>query len=313
MPCEHILISSRKRPQLVLGQLKGFDPKKTPVAFENLPAIEKRFKAEQKELEDFAEAHRSTPKRRPGSDRPPHPADTVAADAGAFDAISGNGALQIAERTAIAGVVGGTASALGGGKFANGAYTAAFQHLLNAEGGAQKIAEIGKNIIQSDEIAIDYDGDPRAYAPNRSGLTGHDYLGNATNESDELSSNVILFRDGKPVINEEGYYVSKTSLHLGSSGCQQDYVNGQEVPYIALGSKQISNAVMGDYIMLHNSSNGNYSLAVYADYRGSRNVGIEISPSAARQLGIGFVKKGVTTSQVVTAKLVGKQIYQLAN
>ena len=32
-------------------------------------------------------------------------------------------------------MVGGTASALGGGKFANGAYTAAFQHLLNAEAG----------------------------------------------------------------------------------------------------------------------------------------------------------------------------------
>jgi hypothetical protein len=33
----------------------------------------------------------------------------------------------------MAGIVGGTASAVGGGKFANGAYTAAFQHLLNAE------------------------------------------------------------------------------------------------------------------------------------------------------------------------------------
>jgi hypothetical protein len=36
-------------------------------------------------------------------------------------------------RTAIASTMGGTASALGGGKFANGAYTAAFQHLLNNE------------------------------------------------------------------------------------------------------------------------------------------------------------------------------------
>jgi RHS repeat-associated protein len=38
-------------------------------------------------------------------------------------------------RTAVAGVIGGTASAVGGGKFANGAYTAAFQHLANAESG----------------------------------------------------------------------------------------------------------------------------------------------------------------------------------
>lgn len=36
-------------------------------------------------------------------------------------------------RTAAAAIIGGTASALGGGKFANGAYTAAFQHLLNSE------------------------------------------------------------------------------------------------------------------------------------------------------------------------------------
>jgi len=38
-------------------------------------------------------------------------------------------------RTAIAGVVGGTTAAIGGGKFANGAVTASFQHLANAEAG----------------------------------------------------------------------------------------------------------------------------------------------------------------------------------
>jgi hypothetical protein len=39
----------------------------------------------------------------------------------------------VAERTSFAAAVGGTASVLGGGKFANGAVTAAFQHLFNAE------------------------------------------------------------------------------------------------------------------------------------------------------------------------------------
>jgi uncharacterized protein (TIGR02594 family) len=39
----------------------------------------------------------------------------------------------MAGRTAASAIIGGTASALGGGKFANGAYTAAFQHLLNNE------------------------------------------------------------------------------------------------------------------------------------------------------------------------------------
>ena len=44
-----------------------------------------------------------------------------------------SGAAGVIARTLIAGVVGGTATALSGGKFANGAYTAAFQHLLNQE------------------------------------------------------------------------------------------------------------------------------------------------------------------------------------
>ena len=87
-----------------------------------------------------------------------------AADAGAFGAISGSGPLQVAERTAIAGVVGGTASALGGGKFANGAYTAAFQHLLNYELG---------NVYRG-FVPVDADG------PQSSGLfpsykTGYSY------------------------------------------------------------------------------------------------------------------------------------------
>ncbi len=42
-------------------------------------------------------------------------------------------AIGMAGRTAASAVIGGTASVLGGGKFANGAWTAAFQHLLNTE------------------------------------------------------------------------------------------------------------------------------------------------------------------------------------
>ncbi|NJR41708.1 MAG: hypothetical protein HC767_02605 [Akkermansiaceae bacterium] len=52
----------------------------------------------------------------------------AAADAGAFSAIKGSSFAAKAGRTALAGIVGGTASAIGGGKFANGAWTAAFQH-----------------------------------------------------------------------------------------------------------------------------------------------------------------------------------------
>jgi hypothetical protein len=60
-------------------------------------------------------------------------ASTFAADAGLLGG-EGGGAVGIASRTIRASIIGGSASALGGGKFANGAYTAAFQHLLNEEG-----------------------------------------------------------------------------------------------------------------------------------------------------------------------------------
>ncbi len=66
----------------------------------------------------------------------------ISAAAGAATAVSGltnpdtkiGSSLGLAGRTAVASVAGGTASVLGGGKFANGAWTAAFQHLVNAEG-----------------------------------------------------------------------------------------------------------------------------------------------------------------------------------
>ena len=48
---------------------------------------------------------------------------------------SGDGiAENVAARTAVAAVAGGTASVLSGGKFANGAITGAFAQLYNGEG-----------------------------------------------------------------------------------------------------------------------------------------------------------------------------------
>jgi uncharacterized protein (TIGR02594 family) len=58
-----------------------------------------------------------------------------------LDPNSGQG--NILSRTALAATIGGTASALGGGKFANGAYTAAMQHLFNEEMRAIKATVYG--------------------------------------------------------------------------------------------------------------------------------------------------------------------------
>ncbi len=53
----------------------------------------------------------------------------TSAIAGAIDKVTGIG--DLASQAVAAGVIGGTASAVGGGKFANGAWTAAMQHLFN--------------------------------------------------------------------------------------------------------------------------------------------------------------------------------------
>ena len=50
--------------------------------------------------------------------------------------LGGDGAEGFTLRTTVAAVVGGTASELGGGKFANGAISGAFVHMFNAEAGA---------------------------------------------------------------------------------------------------------------------------------------------------------------------------------
>jgi len=90
---------------------------------------------------------------------------SAAASAGASNAgLLGNpnakGAGAVASRTIRAGIVGGTASALGGGKFANGAWTASFQHLLNAElevlvGGAYKDHPFGHAALKISDSSGD--------------------------------------------------------------------------------------------------------------------------------------------------------------
>jgi hypothetical protein len=50
-----------------------------------------------------------------------------------MSALEGQGGLKVIGRTAVAAISGGTASVLAGGKFADGAYSAAFFHLFNHE------------------------------------------------------------------------------------------------------------------------------------------------------------------------------------
>lgn len=58
------------------------------------------------------------------------------------------------QRTAVAAVIGGTTSVLSGGDFANGAYTAAFQHLFNAEARRLSQAYINKRLATIQQKAL---------------------------------------------------------------------------------------------------------------------------------------------------------------
>ena len=60
-------------------------------------------------------------------------------------AMGGNTVGGFVARTVTMGIVGGTASALGGGKFSNGAMSGAFTHMFNAEGGGSSIVDKAKS------------------------------------------------------------------------------------------------------------------------------------------------------------------------
>ena len=176
--------------------------------------------------------------------------------------------------------------------------------------------ELQMNTAQSDypfasgfttcDVAIDYDGDPRAYAPPGSGLRGRDDLKMAIDSlTKQLSHNVVAFgRSGKPLINSNGYYTSVTSLHYGNPKIQENNVNAAIIPYTALGTQQKAWAQLGDYVYLQNNKTGTGILSIFADSRGSKNnKGVEISEEAAKQLGVSFNRNGVISNQSITATI----------
>jgi hypothetical protein len=106
---------------------------------------------------------------------------TFAADAGLLGA-EGGGAVGIASRTIRASIIGGSASALGGGKFANGAYTAAFQHLLNEESdslfsGGDKYGNVALNDEDITALAAGIDGGVIGLGPASPSYKAAGFLG----------------------------------------------------------------------------------------------------------------------------------------
>lgn len=165
-------------------------------------------------------------------------------------------------------------------------------------GGGVKIGEGG--------ASIDYDGSPGAYRvvedPNglytingkRYRSVGDDYLANA--RSDDLRwVGVETDKNGEPIINSDGTLNPQLSYGGGK-------INGNITPFAALSTDQVAaakkanpNFGLGSTVYL--SANGRTIEAIYADNAGNRpDDHAEISPAAAKALGIGFTKDGTTGS-----------------
>jgi hypothetical protein len=143
-------------------------------------------------------------------------ASTFAADAGLLGA-EGGGAVGIASRTIRASIIGGSASALGGGKFANGAYTAAFQHLLN-----QEVKEIAK-------IVIAYNGNDPGTPGSTSIANGKNFKNSAKILSEELKGSVLLdFSGPLDLYNQLKEKGSISSLYIIDHGSPNGQFVGSE-------------------------------------------------------------------------------------
>lgn len=147
-------------------------------------------------------------------------------------------------------------------------------------------------------MTIDADGSPRAYHPDSD--KGLDDLKNAGYKG---AWSALATREGDPIVQgagdpAPGYFVSTTALADETrSPLQAQFVNAEEVPYIAL-PPQLE-AQLGDLAAVVNAHNGRVSGAIFADVGPENHLG-EGSIALARELDIndsarwGGTRGGVT-------------------
>ena len=169
-------------------------------------------------------------------------------------------------------------------------------------------SQLGTGHTYSGAAAIDYDGDPHAYAPPGSGLVGNDNLANAGHPGNWWGIETDNGRpDGNPVVGPDGYYISTTSAKfsqdssgVGYESSSGSYLNASTTNYVALPSDShgvtSDGAHVGDYVMVTNNSTGQSTWAVYGDSRGSNNDGLEMSAATASAVGVGYNAHGTTSN-----------------
>ena len=169
-------------------------------------------------------------------------------------------------------------------------------------------ATLGPGHTYSGAAAIDYDGDPHAYAPPGSGLVGDDNLANAGHPGNWWGVETDNGRpDGNPVVGPDGYYISTTSAKfaqdsngVGYESSSGTYLDASTTNYVALptDSRGVTSdgAHVGDYVMVTNNSTGQSTWAVFGDSRGSNSDGLEMSAATASAVGVGYNTHGTTNN-----------------
>ena len=141
-------------------------------------------------------------------------------------------------------------------------------------------------------MAIDADGAPRAYHPDRK--KGLDFLGNAGRPGNWWGIATDNHRkDGNPIVQgpdnpAPGFYISTTALVDGTRkrSDSRRYVDSTKIPYIAL-PKQVMRHLRirkGDFAVAFNGKNRKFSYAIFADVGPAGKVG-EGSIALSKALG----------------------------
>jgi hypothetical protein len=155
----------------------------------------------------------------------------------------------------------------------------------------------------SSGMAINADGAPNAYHPNKS--SGLDFLANAGHTGNWWGLATDNGKpSGEPLVQEvgefKGFYVSQTSLCDGSKldADITKYVDARNVPFLVLPPQLLGPGLarMGDLAVVYNMRNGNLEYVIVAD-QGPRDTIGEGSIALAASLGIGTDLRNHTAGQ----------------
>lgn len=171
---------------------------------------------------------------------------------------------------------------------------------------AQYSSTPGSRVIGGGVVYIDYDGSPGAYKvavayPGKYTFRGVQYnsvgyedLANAGLPGNWWGVKTDTGKtSGQPIINADGTLIPILSIGAG-------VINGDVTPFVALSKEQVAAAKSKYGVSLTPNintkviltANGKSVYATYADYAGSRALNYsEISPAAAKALGIDFGKR----------------------